>query len=222
MGAVIWQLNDCWPVASWSSIDYFGRWKALHYAARRFFAPVMISCQEEGEVSQNPQINEFRTEPIRVSARLCVSNETREAVSGVVRWALRTPDGAIVRQGEKTVVVPALSSRWLEEEAFPEASVTEHYLSYAFVVEGEAVSRGAVLFCAPKHFAFRNPELRVSAQDGEIVVEASAFAKAVYVESNDPDLLLSDNFFDMDPGIRKLQVRRGSTEGLRVRSVYDI
>ena len=222
MGAVIWQLNDCWPVASWSSIDYFGRWKALHYAARRFFAPVMISCQEEGEVSQNPQINEFRTEPIRVSARLCVSNETRETVGGLVRWALRTPDGAVVRQGEKTVVVPALSSRWLEEEAFPEASVTEHYLSYAFVVEGEAVSRGAVLFCAPKHFAFRNPDLRVSAQDGEITVEASAFAKAVYVESNDPDLLLSDNFFDMDPGIRKLQVLRGSAEGLRVRSVYDI
>ena len=122
----------------------------------------------------------------------------------------------------KTVVVPALSSRWLEEEAFPEASVTEHYLSYAFVVEGEAVSRGAVLFCAPKHFAFRNPDLRVSAQDGEITVEASAFAKAVYVESDDPDLLLSDNFFDMDPGIRKLQVLRGSAEGLRVRSVYDI
>lgn len=100
--------------------------------------------------------------------------------------------------------------------------MTEHYLSYAFVVEGEAVSRGAVLFCAPKHFAFRNPDLRVSAQDGEITVEASAFAKAVYVESNDPDLILSDNFFDMDPGIRKLQVLRGSAEGLRVRSVYDI
>ena len=140
----------------------------------------------------------------------------------MVRWALRTPDGAVVRQGEKALPVPALSSRWLEEEAFPEASVTEHYLSYAFVVEGEAVSRGAVLFCAPKHFAFRNPDLRVSAQDGEITVEASAFAKAVYVESNDPDLILSDNFFDMDPGIRKLQVLRGSAEGLRVRSVYDI
>ncbi|MGN0977961.1 MAG: glycoside hydrolase family 2 protein, partial [Faecousia sp.] len=44
MGAIIWQLNDCWPVASWASIDYFGRWKALHYYAKRFFAPVLISC----------------------------------------------------------------------------------------------------------------------------------------------------------------------------------
>ena len=47
MGTVIWQLNDCWPVASWSSIDYCGRWKALHYYAKRFFAPVMLSCAEE-------------------------------------------------------------------------------------------------------------------------------------------------------------------------------
>ncbi|MCJ7825449.1 MAG: glycoside hydrolase family 2 protein, partial [Anaerolineales bacterium] len=42
-GTLYWQLNDCWPVASWSSLDYFGRWKALHYAARRFYAPLMLS-----------------------------------------------------------------------------------------------------------------------------------------------------------------------------------
>ncbi|MGX8707004.1 MAG: glycoside hydrolase family 2 protein, partial [bacterium] len=53
MGAVVWQLNDCWPVVSWSSIDYHGRWKALHYYERRFFAPVLISCEEEGILSQN-------------------------------------------------------------------------------------------------------------------------------------------------------------------------
>ena len=42
-GSLYWQLDDCWPVASWSSIDYYGRWKALQYAARRFFAPVLVS-----------------------------------------------------------------------------------------------------------------------------------------------------------------------------------
>ena len=41
-GTLYWQLNDCWPVASWSSLDYFGRWKALHYAARRFYAPLLL------------------------------------------------------------------------------------------------------------------------------------------------------------------------------------
>lgn len=57
MGAIYWQLNDCWPVASWASIDYFGRWKALHYYAKRFFAPLMISCAEEGMLTQNTNIN---------------------------------------------------------------------------------------------------------------------------------------------------------------------
>ena len=52
MGSIYWQLNDCWPVASWSSLDYYGRWKALHYYARRFYAPVLVSPhQEEGNVA---------------------------------------------------------------------------------------------------------------------------------------------------------------------------
>src|SRR4029079_14506853 len=46
-GTLYWQLNDCWPVASWSSVDYFGRWKALHYAARRFYAPLLLSIEAQ-------------------------------------------------------------------------------------------------------------------------------------------------------------------------------
>ena len=57
MGAVYWQLNDCWPVISWSSIDYWGRWKALHYYARRFFAPVLVSCEEESWMTQEANMN---------------------------------------------------------------------------------------------------------------------------------------------------------------------
>lgn len=85
MGAIIWQLNDIWPVASWASIDYYGRWKALHYAAKRFFAPVMISAEEEGELSQNPKINEYHPAPLEKSFRLNVCNETLRDVTGEVR-----------------------------------------------------------------------------------------------------------------------------------------
>jgi len=98
MGAVIWQLNDCWPVASWSSIDYFGRWKALHYYAKRFFAPVLISCHEEGILSQDTNVN---AEPFahKKSARLNVSNETLRDFSGTVRWSLRRPDASVIEEG---------------------------------------------------------------------------------------------------------------------------
>lgn len=222
MGAIIWQLNDCWPVASWASIDYFGRWKALHYVAKRFFAPVMISAEEEGELTQNPKINEFHPAPIERSARLNVANETMRDVTGLVRWALRTPDGAVARSGEQTLTVPALSAVWLEKLVFDDASLTGHYLSFSFDVDGETVSSGTALFCAPKHFAFQDPQLSVRLEGDEIVVRASAFAKHVCVESDDADLLLSDNFFDLNADERRVKVLRGSAEGLRVRSVFQL
>ena len=81
MGAVVWQLNDIWPVASWASIDYYGRWKALHYVEKRAFAPVMISCEEVGELSERP-FCVAQPEPIEKSARLHVANETMETVNG--------------------------------------------------------------------------------------------------------------------------------------------
>ena len=114
MGAGIWQLNDCWPVASWASIDYYGRWKALHYYARRFFAPVLISCHEEGILSQNTNVN---AEPfaLKKTARLNVSNETREAFHGTVRWSLRRNDASVIAEGSVPVTVPALSALWLDE-----------------------------------------------------------------------------------------------------------
>ena len=225
MGAIIWQLNDCWPVASWASIDYYGRWKALHYAAKRFFAPIMISVHEEGEVSQNPQINEFRTEPIEKSAHMCIANETMRTVRGTVRWSLRNAKAEILQQGETAAEVQPLSSFWLEKLCFPEAVITESYFSCEFADEnGEVLSRSTALFVAPKHFDFEDPELTVQAsQDGKTVtVCAKAYARSIRIESDDPDLLLSDNFFDMDGGMRSVEVLRGSASGLRVSSVYDI
>src|SRR5687768_15270333 len=70
MGSLYWQLNDCWPVASWSSVDYFGRWKALQYYARRFYSPLLVSPRaNSGAVDLH--IVSDRPEP--VPARLVVT-----------------------------------------------------------------------------------------------------------------------------------------------------
>ena len=228
MGAIIWQLNDCWPVASWSSIDYFGRWKAMHYAAKRFFAPVMISAEEEGEVSQNPKINEYRTTPIERSVRLNVANDAMQDVTGTVHWALRTADAAIVRQGSIELTVPALSAVWLDKLVFDDASLTGHYVSFDFTVDGKVVSEGTAIFCAPKHFDFVDPRLTAEVHGEEIIVRASAYARQVWIESDDPDMLLSDNAFDMNGGSpagggeKRIRILRGEAKALRVRSVYDL
>ena len=222
MGAIIWQLNDCWPVASWASIDYFGRWKAMHYAAKRFFAPVLISAEEEGELTQLGSVNEYRTEPVKRSVRLNVCNETMEPVSGTVTWALRRPDGSAVRSGAVKVDVPALTAIWLDKMEFNDAATTGYFVSYAFRVDGAEVSEGTALFCAPKHFEFIDPELTAVREGDEIIVASNAYARQVWVESEDPDLLLSDNAFDMNPGEKRIRILRGQAEQIRVRSVWDI
>lgn len=222
MGAIIWQLNDIWPVASWASIDYYGRWKALHYAAKRFFAPLMISAEEEGELSQNPKINEYHPAPLEKSFRLNVCNETLRDVTGEVVWALRTPDGAIVRQNQQTLTIPAMSAKWLDKVDCADASLTGHYVSFAFVVDDVALSEGTCIFCAPKHFEFVNPRLTVETRGDTLVVTSHAYAKQVWLESEDADLLLDDNAFDMNPGTKVVRVVKGTAEKVRVRSVWDL
>lgn len=222
MGAIIWQLNDIWPVASWASIDYYGRWKALHYAAKRFFAPVMIFAEEEGELSQNPKINEYHPAPLEKSFRLNVCNETLRDVTGEVVWALRTPDGEIVRQNQQTLTIPAMSAKWLDKVDCADASLTGHYVSFAFVVDDVALSEGTCIFCAPKHFEFVDPRLTVETRGDTLVVTSHAYAKQVWLESEDADLLLDDNAFDMNPGTKVVRVVRGSAEKVRVRSVWDL
>ena len=222
MGAIIWQLNDIWPVASWASIDYYGRWKALHYAAKRFFAPVMISAEEEGELSQNPKINEYHPAPLEKSFRLNVCNETLRDVTGEVVWALRTPDGAIVRQNQQTLTIPAMSAKRLDKVDCADASLTGHYVSFAFVVDDVAVSEGTCIFCAPKHFEFIDPRLTVETHGDTIIVTSYAYAKQVWLESEDADLLLDDNAFDMNPGTKVVRVVKGTAEKVRVRSVWDL
>ena len=221
MGCVYWQLNDCWPVASWSSIDYYGRWKALHYFAKRFFAPVLLSCEEEGALSSSMNVNE-ENRRIRKAARFCVTNETRERITGVIRWSLRDASSRIHQQGQYCVEAEPLSVCSFPQMEFTEADMRRWYLSYELWIGDRRVSHGSSLFVPPKHFEFEDPQLEVW-QEGEMVcIRSSAFAKGVELGNKDGDLLLSDNYFDMDAGMERVRVMQGSMEGLSVRSIYSL
>ena len=221
MGALVWQLNDCWPVTSWASIDYYGRWKALHYYEKRFFAPVLISCEEEGTLTQNTNVN-AQPFPLVKSARLNVSNETRAAFRGTARWSLRRPDASVIEEGSFPVEVPAQSAVWLEKQDFSDRDTWGCYYAYSLEdADGRPVGSGTVLFCAPKHFRFEDPKLTAAVEGDEIVVTAAAYARSVEIQCG-PDTLLEDNYFDMNAGTRRIRVIRGSADRVSVRSVYDI
>ncbi len=230
MGTVYWQLNDCWPVASWSSIDYYGRWKALHYYAKRFFAPVLLSCEEEGLLNQTMNVN-AEPFPVKKSIRLNVTNESMQEKQAVVKWQLRDPDAKVLCEQICKVTVPPLSAVWLDRVELEQAELYANYVSYQLLEDnrGEethtqtgSVSEGTVLFCPPKHFRFADPQLRVRIEGDEIVVSASAYAKSIEIRNDNDDLILSDNFFDLSGGEKRVKVLKGKADGIQVRSVYDI
>ena len=222
MGAIVWQLNDCWPVASWSSIDYFGRWKALQYFEKRFFAPVMISCCEEGLLSQDPNPN-ARFYDVEKSIRLHVANETMQEQKVLVRWSLRDSRSRVIGEEKcREVKVPPLDGVWLEKEEFPEADYLEHHVVYECLMDGKVISEGSVLFSMPKFYNYRDPKLTVHREGEELVVHAEAYAAFVELQNEKEDLILSDNYFDMEAGEMRVRILEGDAGKVSVRSVYDI
>ncbi|MDO4340149.1 MAG: glycoside hydrolase family 2 protein [Eubacteriales bacterium] len=221
MGTVVWQLNDCWPVASWSSIDYYGRWKALHYYEKRIFAPVLLSCAEEGILTQDTNPNAQPYE-VKKSIHLNVANESFRDERLKVKWALRNAHADVIRNGEEMVTVPAMSAVWLPKEDMMDADLYENYVSYEAWRDNEVISSGTVLFTAPKQFRFADPHLSVRAEGDEIVVKAEAYARSVEIINGADDLLLEDNYFDMNAGERRVRILKGQPVELKVRSVYDI
>lgn len=222
MGALYWQLNDIWPVASWASIDCYGRYKALQYYAKRFFEPVLISCREVGENDVRPFINTERNIELVTTAELTVTNDTLNEVTGTVNWELRDSKANVIKSGERVVTVPALSYVTLDNMDFNKTDPYTTYISYSYTVDGNVVSSGTTLFAAHKRFDFEDPNLRYEINGDEITVYADTYAKAVEIDSLDSDFILSDNYFDMNAGSYTVKILEGTPKTIRLRSVYDI
>lgn len=223
MGALYWQLNDVWPVASWSSIDYYGRFKALHYFAKRFFSPVSIICEETGEADCRLSVNDEKSlHPIITKAVISVVNDATEDVSGKAVICLRDSSGKVICRKEEAVLVPKLSVKTLDEIDYDSTDYFNNFVSYEFIADGKTVSGGTALFTNPKFFRFKNPNLRYEICGDEITVYADNYAKFVEIYSDEEDFVLSDNFFDICDGKKTVKVLKGNCKNLKLRSAYDI
>ena len=216
MGALYWQLNDIWPVTSWASIDYYGRFKALQYAAKRFFAPLLISCEEMGELQIEAGLGG------KLGARLCITNDTLSAVTGEVYWQLCDSQSRAIKEGREAVTVGSMSAKYLEGMDIGEIDPREHHLYYSFTVDGITVSEGHTLFTAPKSYSFVAPCIECHIEGDEIVVVSRTFASSVQIYSPDSDLILEDNFFDMEAGEKRVKILSGDPEKIKIRSLYDV
>lgn len=229
MGALYWQVNDCWPVASWSSLDYYNRWKPLHYYARKFYAPILLSALEEkGQI------------------RFVVSNETMEDADAEVIWNLRDNTGTIAEEHRTQTKVSALSAVLCGEADYSQISGDRslsrtYYVEYMLCIGGQQISQGTLLFSRPKHFAFLDPELSWTVEETEkefvLNVETANYAKYVFFDSEAFDFIADDNCFDLSRGSgRKIRIAKEDItkdgkpyaasekemETLTVLSAYDI
>lgn len=221
MGTVYWQLNDCWPVASWSSIDYYGRWKALQYYAKRFYAPILLSCEEHGFLDQGADINQDIVD-FEISMRLCVTNETMINQNVKINWSLRDSYSNILKQDSFVTKVDPLSATWFPKVVFPEADIKEHYICYELWQNEILLSQGMSLFGVPKYYQFKDPCLTIKKEGEFIIISSKAFAKGVAITNEEDDLLLEDNYFDMNQGEKRIKIKRGSTKNIKITSVYNI
>ena len=156
------------------------------------------------------------------SIRLNVTNETLKDRKILVKWNLRNTKGEILGGEEKEISVPALSSVWLDKVELPDVDVFSEYVSYEAWEKGERISEGTVIFSYPKYFRYEDPKLTYKLEGNKITVSACTYAKSVEILNENEDLVLSDNYFDLNGDSRTVEILRGTPEGIRLKSVWDI
>jgi len=197
MGALYWQLNDCWPVVSWSSLDYFGRWKALHYFSKRIYQPIFPSVKEDKE-----------------SIDFWITNDLRTSCEFILNWKIMNSAGMVLKHGSfNSEIFPCTSlkagtitvSEINRDEIKRQNNVVFFKLKY--IQNGEnIISHGFRLFDAPKKFNLLDPELSYKFEDVslsesniKLKIQNKNIAFYVFIDSGLVDFIASDNFFSMEP-----------------------
>lgn len=191
MGSLYWQINDVWPGASWSSIDYYGRWKALQFHARRFYAPLLIAALR----------HDGNTNVSMVSDRMA-------SFDGHWRVQLMDFSGKVIDERKRVVNLPALSST--PAGSFTDAQLLHgadpHSVFAVFeLADGEGVqSRNLVFFDEAKNLKLPVPHIRTqlepSVEGYKLTLSTDTLARDVWVSFGNLDVEMSDNAFDILPG----------------------
>ncbi|HEY0256859.1 MAG TPA: glycoside hydrolase family 2 protein [Candidatus Methylacidiphilales bacterium] len=205
MGALYWQLNDCWPVASWSSLEFGGRWKALHYEAKRFFAPALLSIHVPGtETAGKGNIVTSTIHDVHIHTVF----DGPQDQAGVIVWSLHHLRQGVLRTGKRKVALRyGESARQLTLDFASDLKrhgARSLILQAELVVNGEAVSRQTVFFTAPRYLDLPPARIeirlkKIAPSRYNLTLTAKTFQHAVGFHFRGIAYRASDNFFDLFP-----------------------
>jgi len=235
MGALYWQLNDCWPVASWSSIEFGGLWKALHYEAKRFFAPLLVSAHVPGEETVG-KCNLIGSTIRHVDLHSVYDGP--KPARGLLRWSLEHLTEGPLRKGTKEVkLTPLRSIRQLRLDFAKE--MARHgarflYLRVALEASAGEISRQTVFLTAPRNLPLQRQPIetglkQTGPRQWELKLTSPIYQHAVQFHFRRIAYRAEDNFFDLFPAESRVLTVRLSTAcaeadlkaALEIRSLVD-
>ncbi len=207
MGSLYWQLNDCWPVASWSSIEFGGRWKTLHYAARRFHAPVLVSARRIGEDLVGSINRRFNT---LSGAEIHTVSDSRRPIAAELRWTLYHLNGKKLLAGSRKVRL-LYGKSVLQKKLKLSKELVAHgresvYLRLEVRDRAGILSENTVFFSALRFMELpkESPRWRIrrlGKASFQVEIRAKTFQHMVVIEVVGMKFRMSDNGFDLYPGI---------------------
>jgi beta-mannosidase len=218
MGSLYWQLNDCWPVASWASIDYDGRWKALQYYTRRFYSDLLVSPNEENSALQ-----------------IYVVSDKQQVQPAQLRVRLLDLTGKVLEEKSADIQVkPLASDVYLSLpviQLLAQRRRNQVFIDAELLVAGKPVSRNLYFFTTMKDVQLPQPEIKTSIEGSgagyRVTLQSSQIARDVYLSFGDLDAKFSDNYIDLLPG-ETAQIEISSKapldqlrQAMKVISLYD-
>ena len=206
MGTLYWQLNDCWPVTSWSSIDFYGNWKAFHYQVKRSYENILISVQEEKD-----------------SYKIFIVNDNLEAILGNLKIQNTDFKGKLLLEKTLKIEIEPNSSKsyfTLLKNDMSQTDLKNSLLNIQFISDGKSISK-EFYFVRPKDLALEKPTILIKKLDDLTVeITSEVLAKNVYLSTTE-NTHFSDNYFDVLPNkVYKITLSK-SSENVNVISLFD-
>jgi len=185
MGTLYWQWNDCWPVTSWSAIDYDYRPKAIYYATKKLYSNFCISvAKSKGQY------------------QIYVISDSLKNINATIEIKLKDTKGKTLLTKTKSIIVKENSSEILEnfsEEELKTFNKNEIYLNCNLIVNGKTIAHKNYFFVKPKELKLHKPNINITLTNSVIKITSDVFVKDLYLYDDLEDLQLSNNYFDVEP-----------------------